>query len=452
MDYQKNVNPETMEAVGLFRRYTKGDSLHIEKWFVPAGAWVDHPGLAGWASAIGGADDFLPVTEPEALEIIEAWGSPAEKGGATSGNWGHRGRPGQRGGSLPGGGHAAIGAKPGMSRTDVIGRRTLTKRPEFRKNSTALGMAKFKIQVAARNPEALIRAEQAATIRKQKAETRMKKAQEEAEKHRKETYGPEYQEAADDLTEDFLRELGPHPTENELLHAKYEAIEELAKEYGITQKTADGHLNIAIEEIHQERAADMAEFAGDPPNEAQVRGIEAFEAIHNYEPIETAHVFNAKGTLVFVKSDGRHDSISFEGEELWDMHGEVLVHNHPTGQSLSRPDVYMSLSSGLGSMVASGEVDWKNSALNGNEYRHTIAPDKKLRDRWGTDLGQGSIVEVIETINYNVKNDNMREIYAGFLDMQEAEVTHMHTVWTLADEVFEARGWGTLNYTRELTN
>lgn len=32
-----------------------------------------------------------------------------EKGSARSGNWGHRGRPGQRGGSLPGGGHSFFG-------------------------------------------------------------------------------------------------------------------------------------------------------------------------------------------------------------------------------------------------------------------------------------------------------------------------------------------------------
>lgn len=41
------------------------------------------------------------------------------KGGPTSGNWGHRGRPGARGGSAPGGGHGAVGIKPGHKEHDV---------------------------------------------------------------------------------------------------------------------------------------------------------------------------------------------------------------------------------------------------------------------------------------------------------------------------------------------
>ena len=41
------------------------------------------------------------------------------KGSGRSGNWGHRGRPGARGGSSPGGGHAAVGAKTGQSAREI---------------------------------------------------------------------------------------------------------------------------------------------------------------------------------------------------------------------------------------------------------------------------------------------------------------------------------------------
>ena len=41
------------------------------------------------------------------------------KGGPTSGNYGHGGRPGERGGSTPGGGHGKLGIDKGASRDDA---------------------------------------------------------------------------------------------------------------------------------------------------------------------------------------------------------------------------------------------------------------------------------------------------------------------------------------------
>jgi hypothetical protein len=65
------------------------------------GAFVESGGLAS-IDVVG-----------EILEEIEQALGPQEKGGPGSGNWGHAGRPGARGGSGPGGGLAAIGAKRG---------------------------------------------------------------------------------------------------------------------------------------------------------------------------------------------------------------------------------------------------------------------------------------------------------------------------------------------------
>jgi len=42
-----------------------------------------------------------------------------QRGSQFSGNYGHKGRKGQRGGSLPGGGHSAIGVTPAMSREEI---------------------------------------------------------------------------------------------------------------------------------------------------------------------------------------------------------------------------------------------------------------------------------------------------------------------------------------------
>lgn len=42
----------------------------------------------------------------------------ALKGSASSGNWGHAGRPGKHGGSAPGAGHGSLGIKPNASKSD----------------------------------------------------------------------------------------------------------------------------------------------------------------------------------------------------------------------------------------------------------------------------------------------------------------------------------------------
>jgi hypothetical protein len=60
------------------------------------------------------------------VEAVEFMNLPVdslvERGSRRSGNWAHRGRPGKKGGSLPGGGHKPIGIRPGdgKGRGDIV--------------------------------------------------------------------------------------------------------------------------------------------------------------------------------------------------------------------------------------------------------------------------------------------------------------------------------------------
>lgn len=59
----------------------------------------------------------MTMTDDRKIQIEYPW--TVQKGSSTSGNFGHSGRKGYWGGSGPGGGHAALGVKPGASKTQL---------------------------------------------------------------------------------------------------------------------------------------------------------------------------------------------------------------------------------------------------------------------------------------------------------------------------------------------
>lgn len=73
------------------------------------------------------------------------------KGSSTSGNWGHSGRPGLRGGSRAGGGHTAVGATRGMSKAEIQQARD-KKRASASKDSERAKNAKDMIEKRASAP------------------------------------------------------------------------------------------------------------------------------------------------------------------------------------------------------------------------------------------------------------------------------------------------------------
>lgn len=71
-------------------------------------------------------------------EQAKAWQQgwvATRKGSPASGNWGHRGRPGKRGGSLAGGGLGAMGLSSGASRDDIQqAKEAAEKKPEIQES------------------------------------------------------------------------------------------------------------------------------------------------------------------------------------------------------------------------------------------------------------------------------------------------------------------------------
>jgi hypothetical protein len=87
--------------------------------------------IRGTLEVLGDGAEAKALVEPSNGHLEDAVypfesADPQEKGGPGSGNWAHAGRPGERGGSGPGGGLAAIGGKRGHSSMErqALSRRT----------------------------------------------------------------------------------------------------------------------------------------------------------------------------------------------------------------------------------------------------------------------------------------------------------------------------------------
>lgn len=68
---------------------------------------------------------------------------------------------------------------------------------------------------------------------------------------------------------------------------------------------------------------------------------------------ESAALFNASGQLLFQKS-GEASYVEFSEDELRQMRGGILTHNHPGGATFSEADIYMLKESGLAQIRAIG--------------------------------------------------------------------------------------------------
>jgi len=85
------------------------------------------------------------------------------------------------------------------------------------------------------------------------------------------------------------------------------------------------------------------------------------EIIRNFEneirnqKFESAGLFDKKGNLIF-KKDGATQSVKFSDDELEQMIGKYLTHNHPLDQSFSPEDIYVLATSGLFEIRAVSET------------------------------------------------------------------------------------------------
>lgn len=125
--------------------------------------------------------------------------------------------------------------------------------------------------------------------------------------------------------------------------------------------------------------------------------------------IEYAALIDADGGIRWVKR-GEDSAVSFTSEEVLDMRGGALVHNHPSGRSLSMADLRLAATTGMRRIYA---------ISNGRDMIYAATVNPVNLDKL---LGQHPIYGrmVFATIN--------RMIKSGSISADDAERWHYHVL------------------------
>jgi len=86
-------------------------------------------------------------------------------------------------------------------------------------------------------------------------------------------------------------------------------------------------------------------------NSGGVNSISNVEKRISSQNFESAAVYDNNGNQLFFKN-GSSNAVVFNNEELTQMKGNVLTHNHPSGGAFSGSDVALLVSSGLSEIRA----------------------------------------------------------------------------------------------------
>lgn len=117
-----------------------------------------------------------------------------------------------------------------------------------------------------------------------------------------------------------------------------------------------------------------------------------FASIHDYESsiannnFESAGVYSSDGKLLFTKK-GDKTSVQFTVDELNQMNGATVTHNHPDGSSFSRDDIRMFLNEKI-----------KEIRAVGNEFTYSMVNDNsvELTSRAFDRVFRRSLVQSVE--------------------------------------------------------
>ena len=124
-----------------------------------------------------------------------------------------------------------------------------------------------------------------------------------------------------------------------------------------------------------------------------------------YQTFESAILYNKNGEVVFEKS-GQEHSVSFTAEEVRQMEGCVMTHNHPGGNSFSGQDICVLKNGKLNVIRACGK-------------RGTYVLEKP--DSWHSDIDTGQkIMRVFEELKKEVMQEVDPLFYGGKIDVDEA--------------------------------
>lgn len=125
--------------------------------------------------------------------------------------------------------------------------------------------------------------------------------------------------------------------------------------------------------------------------------------------VEYAGLVGPDGKLLWTKRGGK-SHVSFTPQELADMKGGVLSHNHPSSASLSIQDLLLALKGGLKKIYAVG--------ADGSIYAASVERN----------IDRGLLKKAAEAAEYSVRKAFFEKIHAGEIAHEAASEFHWHAV------------------------
>lgn len=148
---------------------------------------------------------------------------------------------------------------------------------------------------------------------------------------------------------------------------------------------------------------------------------ESFASLAN----ERAAVFDKSGKKLFETGNDSVNEITFSTEQLRQMRGAVVTHNHPDyngqfsdGGSFSMSDVQL--------MVNTGASEVRAVTKN---YIYRIRP----KIIGGTNVTQGAL-SFAEHTSKKLKTTLSEQVKSGKISSNEAQVQHWHSLWSAVAE------------------
>jgi hypothetical protein len=142
------------------------------------------------------------------------------------------------------------------------------------------------------------------------------------------------------------------------------------------------------------------------------------------QTFETAAVFTPDGEFLFAR-DGNAIVVGFSDNELNALKGNVLVHNHPSGKSISPADVATMIKWRISELRV--VTDKKHGA-----YRYLMRPSSDL---YSYDMSE--INPVLEEIHADLKRTMLQLIEDGIINEKRTEIDMTHEIWFRVDNYFD---------------
>lgn len=168
------------------------------------------------------------------------------------------------------------------------------------------------------------------------------------------TYFPGISTADDTWTKEELEALGQSVKKE----ARQQYAERQGKKY---ERMAHNSLDKDNKKEYQRKAEEWKEVVKNGEDgiiktewtqEAIERRLRDEKIIHGYKD-EHAIVYDSSGQRIFHKKGEKH-KVEFTEEEIQNMRGGVLTHNHPLGATFSETDIYMLKTANLSQIRAVG--------------------------------------------------------------------------------------------------